>query len=157
MKKFIAFLALIALAVGLNAQIPITVGGLATAANNSITAGTSLSSTGRIIAATSYVYEVKVASPFFYQWSVRLLQKTTTDNTATVAFYGALENSANAYKQIGSTINWKGTTTDSTMIVTSTGATAANALNWRYIKVVITPTDTAWVKHVLFNCLPAVK
>lgn len=155
MKKILAFLALIAFGFALNGQIAITTGGLSTAVNNSITAGTSLSSTGRILAATSYVWEVKNPAPFFYQGSVRLLQKTNSDNTATIVWYGALENSTGAYKQIGSTITWKGTTTDTCAINTSTGATVANALNWRFIKVTITPTDTAWIKHVLFNCLPS--
>lgn len=155
MKKILAFLALIAFGFALNGQIAITTGGLSTAVNNSITAGTSLSSTGRVLAATSYVWEIKNPAPFFYQWSVRLLQKTASDNTATIAWYGALENSTGAYKQIGSTITWRGTTTDTCAIVTSTGATVANALNWRFIKVTITPTDTAWIKHVLFNCLPS--
>ena len=155
MKKILAFLALIAFGFALNGQIAITTGGLSTAVNNSITAGTSLSSTGRVLAATSYVWEIKNPAPFFYQWSVRLLQKTASDNTATIAWYGALENSTGAYKQIGSTITWRGTTTDTSAIVTSTGATVANALNWRFIKVTITPTDTAWIKHVLFNCLPS--
>lgn len=155
MKKILAFLALIAFGFALNGQIAITTGGLSTAVNNSIAAGTSLSSTGRVLAATSYVWEIKNPAPFFYQWSVRLLQKTASDNTATIAWYGALENSTGAYKQIGSTITWRGTTTDTCAIVTSTGATVANALNWRFIKVTITPTDTAWIKHVLFNCLPS--
>ena len=46
MKKILAFLALIAFGFALNGQIAITTGGLSTAVNNSITAGTSLSSTG---------------------------------------------------------------------------------------------------------------
>lgn len=156
MKKVIILLAFLALAVGLNAQVPVTNGGLAKGALNSITAGTSLSTTGRVIAATSYVFEVKVPSPYFYQASVRLMQKTASDNTATIKLYGALENATNAYKQIGSTISWKGTTTDTCAIITSTGATVANALNWRFVKVEITPTDTAWIEHVLVNILPAV-
>ena len=122
MKKLIAFIVLGVLAVGLNAQTPVTNGGLAKGALNSITAGTSLAATGRIIAATNYVFNVKVPVPYFYQVSVRLMQKTASDNTATIKLYGALEDAANSYKQIGNTVNWKGTTTDTCVVITSTGS-----------------------------------
>ena len=155
MKKILSILVLLSFVIIAKAQIPVT-GGLAVGALNSI-AVTSLSSTGRIVAATTYVFEAKSPCPFFYEWSVRLMQKHASNNTATIQFYGALENATNAYKQIGSTITWGGTTTDTCAVVSSTGSTVANALNWRFIKVTITPSDTAWVEHVLFNYLPSVQ
>ena len=155
MKRIISILAILFCAITMFAQTPVTAGNAGTV--NSIAVG-SLSTTGRIVAATSYVFEVKSPSPFFYEWSVRLMQKSASvsKNTATIAFLGALENATNAYKAIGSTINWTGTTTDTCAVISSTGATAASALNWRFIKVTITPSDTVWVEHVLFNCLPSV-
>jgi hypothetical protein len=154
MRKIISILAFLMVAIVATAQIPMS-GGLAIGAANSI-AVASLAATGRIVAATNYVFEAKAPAPFFYEWSVRLMQKHASNNTATIAFYGALENSANAYKQIGSTITWAGTTTDTCAVVSSSGSTVANSLNWRFIKCVVTPSDTAWVEHVLFNYLPSV-
>jgi hypothetical protein len=155
MKKLFSILVLLSFAIIASAQTPVT-GGLAVGASNSI-AVASLAATGRIVAATNYVFEAKSPSPFFYEWSVRLMQKHASNNTATIQFYGALENSSGAYKQIGSTITWAGTTTDTCAVVSPTGATVANALNWRFIKVTVTPSDTAWVEHVLFNYLPSVQ
>jgi hypothetical protein len=154
MKKLISIFVFLSFAIIATAQIPVT-SGLAIGALNSI-AVASLSSTGRIVAASNYVFELKSPSPFFYEWSVRLMQKHASNNTATIAVYGALENATNAYKQIGSTITWSGTTTDTCAVLSSTGATVASALNWRFIKFTITPSDTAWVEHVLFNYLPSV-
>lgn len=154
MKKLLSIIVFLTFAIVATAQTPV-IGGLA-GINNSLTVA-SLAATGRIIAATSYVFELKSPSPFFYEWSVRLMQKHASNNTGTIIFYGALENATNAYKQIGSTITWTGTTTDTCAVVSSTGATVANALNWRFIKVTITPSDTNWVDHVLFNYLPSVQ
>jgi hypothetical protein len=152
MKKLFSILAFLSIALIATAQdYAFSVGGL----GGTVTGATGSGATGRKTAAYSYVFEIKNPGPWFYQWSVRLLQTHPSNNTATIAFYGALENSSGAYKQIGSTISWKGTTTDTCAVVSSTGATAANALNWHFIKVVITPTDTAWVEHIRFNLLPA--
>jgi hypothetical protein len=155
MKKLLSILVFLSFAVIATAQVPVT-GGLA-GTNNSIAVAT-LAATGRAVAATSYVFEIKAPSPWFYEWSVRLMQKSATvsKNTATIMFYGALENASGAYKQIGSTLTWAGSTTDTCAVVSSTGATVANALNWRFLKVTITPSDTVWIDHVLFNCLPSV-
>lgn len=153
MKKLLSILAFLSIAIITTAQTPV-IGGRA-GTNNSITVAT-LGATGRIVATTNYIFEVKAPSPFFYEWSVRLMQKHASNNTATIQFYGALENATNAYKQIGSTITFTGSTTDTCAIVSSTGATAANALNWRFVKFTITPNDTIWVDHYLFNCLPSV-
>ena len=153
MKKLLSILAFLMVAIIATAQIPVTAG--LAGFNNSI-AVASLSATGRAVAATSYVFEVKSPSPWFYEWSVRLMQKHASNNTATIQFYGALENSTNAYKQIGSTLTFTGSTTDTCAVVSSSGATVANALNWRFLKMTITPTDTIWIDHVYFNCLPSV-
>ena len=156
MKKVLFFLAFIALAAVAGAQNYVfNVGGQQGLKQTPVLTATGL---GVETAAYSLVFQVNLTSPIFYEWSVRLQQIHALNNTtSTIAVYGALENASAAYKQIGSTITWHGTTADTCAVLSSTGATVASALNWKYYKFTITPGDTVWVEHVLFNCLPANK
>jgi len=53
-----------------------------------------------------------------------------------VALFGA-KFATGAYSAIGSAVNWKGTTADTTIIISN-----ATAARWRYYKVVVTGTGT---------------
>src|SRR5512147_1208086 len=57
-----------------------------------------------------------------------------------VALYGA-KFSTTAYSQIGSTVNWKGTTADTTIVISN-----ASANRYRYYKVTVTGTGTGVTK-----------
>lgn len=57
-----------------------------------------------------------------------------------VALYGA-KFETTAYSQIGSTVNWKGTTADTTIVISN-----ASANRYRYYKVVVTGTGTGVTK-----------
>jgi len=57
-----------------------------------------------------------------------------------VALYGS-KFSSSAYSAIGSTINWKGTTADTTIVISN-----ATANRYRYYKVTVTGTGTGVTK-----------
>jgi hypothetical protein len=99
------------------------------------------------IAAYNYTYLVNISSAYVYTWQVKLSQLTADDNTATVALAGSLDNTN--YVTIG-TITWHGTTVDTTITSSITSA----PVSYKYLRLVITPTDTARVNSIWLNALP---
>jgi hypothetical protein len=149
MKKLISILAFLSVAFSLAAQdFTISYGGL----GGMTTGSTGSGATGRKVAAYSYVIKNDTKSAFLYEWSVRLQQTHASNNTATISLWGALENASASYKQIGSTVTWAGTTADTCAV----GTITSSPLSWRFIKFVITPSDTCWVEHVYLNLMPTV-
>lgn len=150
MKKILAIFVFAFFAVVLMAQDKvITIGGTTGVINTTTT-------TKRITAALSYVYEVNINAPVLYTYSIRLqdLGGKPLNNSATCILYGALENSANAYKQITAlSLSVKAVPADTILI----GAITANPTTYKYYKWVITPVDTIWVEHLLMNIQPTVK
>jgi uncharacterized protein YxeA len=68
-----------------------------------------------------------------------LIQLDSTSGNQTnvaVALYGA-KFATSAYSAIGSAVNWKGSTGDTTIVISN-----ATAARWRYFKIVVTGTGT---------------
>lgn len=139
MKKLFCIIAFLFSAIALNAQDQIISGyGL-----KGVTNGTPSIK----IAAYNYVYQLNIASAYVYTFQVKLSQLTADDNTATVVLSGSNDNSS--YLTLTS-LSWAGTTADT--IITS--SITSSPLSYKYLRLTITPTDTARVNSIWMNVLP---
>jgi hypothetical protein len=150
MKKILIVFALLLASVSMFAQDKvITIGGTTGVINSTTT-------TKRKVADFSYIWQVDINAPVLYTYSIRLqdLGGKPLNNTATCVLYGALENSANAYKVITTvTLNAKAVPADTILV----GGITSSPTSYKYYKWVVTPRDTIWVEHMLMNIQPTVK
>lgn len=139
MKRIIFIISFVLLAIGLNAQDKIISG----YGNQGITNATATIKT----AAYNYTYLMNISSAYVYTWQVKLSQLTADDNTATVALKGSLDNTN--YYTI-STATWHGKTVDTII----TASINSSPVSYKYLRLTITPTDTARVNSIWLNALP---
>jgi len=150
MKKVLILFALLLSSVAMFAQNNVISLGGTTGIINSTT------TEKRKTAAYTYIWEVNINAPVLYTYSIRLqdLGGKPLNNTASLVLYGALENSANAYKQITAiSLAVKAVPADTVLI----GGITSSPTTYKYYKWVITPSDTMWVEHILMNIQPTVK
>ena len=86
--------------------------------------------------ARTFIMEAAKQQPATQDFYVQLDSLAGNHTNVAVAFYGA-KFSDTAYTQIGSTVNWKGTTADTTIVISN-----ATANRYNYYKWVITGTGT---------------
>jgi hypothetical protein len=139
MKKALLILAFLFVAFGMNAQDKIISG----YGNQGVTNATATIK----IAAYNYTYLMNIPSAYVYTWQVKLSQLTADDNTATVVLKGSLDNTN--YLDID-TISWAGTTVDTVI----TASITSSPVSYKYLRLTITPTDTARVNSIWLNALP---
>jgi hypothetical protein len=172
MKKIIAFIAFLFLAVTLIAQDKvITNYGLAGQSfeNNIIINGAvrnagfathKLLHNSAKIAAYNYTFQLNVPGPYFYSFSAHLRDfEAGTANTATVILKGSLDN----YQYIALDTLTYSSVADSmaciagseTNYYNTTGMVIKSPLAYKYLRIVVTPTgDSIWVKSLWLNVLP---
>jgi hypothetical protein len=142
MKKILVIFALLALAIGVQAQ-DATIKKAGKAGYYVDKADTLL--TPRV-AAYNYVVKLDVDAPYYYSYGLKLIDNTGS-NTSTVVLAGSLDN---VYYKTISTLNYAGNGADTTII----GNITANPLSYPYLRFTITPTDTMWVKSLFINVVP---
>lgn len=150
MKKILILFALLLTSVAMMAQDKVISIGGTTGVINTATADKLKT------AAYSYVYQVDINAPVYYTYSIRLqdLGGKPRNNYASIVLYGALENSANAYKQITAISLSKFSCPADTVII---GGITSSPTTYKYYKWVVTPNDTIWIEHLLMNIQPTVK
>lgn len=90
----------------------------------------------RVVAATYYVYKINSLAPYYYAYTVRLVDNTGS-NTASVTIDASSEGT---YWKTLTTVAYTGVGADTAII----GA-VSTAVPYNYIRFSVTPTDTMWV------------
>lgn len=96
--------------------------------------------------ARTFILDVSKQVPTTQDFYIKLDSLAGNHTNVAVALYGA-KFSDTAYAQVGSTINWKGTSKDTTIVVSNATANRYNLFKW-----VVTGTGTGTttiVKHQL--------
>lgn len=154
MKKILAFIAFLFVAVGLMAQDKII--------NNYGVAGVTNSSASRKTAAYNYVFQVNVPGPYYYALQVRQddLGGVPANNQSTAYFQGSVDNTN--WTNID-TLSYGGSNTYEVLTKTSWKNFDVNLYPWakplffKYLRVNITPSDTIWVKSIWLQVSPLQK
>ena len=154
MKKIIAFIAFLFVAVGLMAQDKII--------NNYGVAGVTNTAAARKTAAYNYVFQVNVPGPYYYALQVRQNDEggVPANNTSTAYFQGSVDNT-NWFNI--DTLSYGGSSTYEVLSKTSFKNFDVNVtpwfkpLNYKYLRVNITPSDTIWVKSIWLQVSPLQK
>ena len=125
--------------------IMLSLAGIAQTYNVGLDAGTSykLVSTDYTVTNTTPVNVIWQAGYDFKACQDYLIQLDSVSGNHTnvaVALYGA-KFATSAYSAIGSAVNWKGTTGDTTIVISN-----ATANRYRYYKIVVTGTGTGVTK-----------
>ncbi len=132
MKKFLAILMLVFVAFISNAQT-VTYYPMQLSDTKFVSSGTYVLTN---TTARNFVLETSKQVPTTQDFYVKLDSLAGNHTNVAVALYGA-KFSDTAYDQIGSTVNWKGTTKDTTIVVSN-----ATANRYNYFKWVLTGTGT---------------
>jgi hypothetical protein len=90
----------------------------------------------RVTAATYYVYKINSLAPYYYAYTVRLVDNTGS-NTASVTIDASSEGT---YWKTLTTVAYTGVGADTAII----GA-VSTAVPYNYLRFSVTPTDTMWV------------
>jgi hypothetical protein len=101
------------------------------------TKGATLSAS-RVVAATNYVYKINSLAPYYYAYTVRLVDNTGS-NTATVIIAASSEGT---YWKTLTTVSYTGVGADTAII----GA-VSTAVPYNYLRFTVTPSDTMWVSQ----------
>lgn len=130
MKKFLIILVLAVVAMAANAQTyNIAFSGKTYAVQNTDYTVTNTTAVNLIwFAANDF--------PTTQDYLIQLDSVSGNHTNVAVALYGA-KFASGSYSSIGSAVNWKGTTADTTIIISN-----ATANRYRYYKVVVTGTGT---------------
>lgn len=133
MKKLFIFLSVLLVSAALSAQTMVaplyTIEGQGTkGVTNTVAA--------RVTAATYYVYKINANAPYYYAYTVRLVDNTGS-NTASVTIDASSEGT---YWKTLTTVAYTGVGADTAII----GA-VSTAVPYNYIRFSVTPTDTMWV------------
>jgi len=133
MKKLLFFLSVLMVSAALSAQTMVaplyTIEGQGTkGVTNTVAA--------RVVAATYYVYKINANAPYYYAYTVRLVDNTGS-NTASVTIDASSEGT---YWKTLTTVAYTGVGADTAII----GA-VSTAVPYNYIRFSVTPTDTMWV------------
>lgn len=102
------------------------------------TKGVTNATAATVVAATNYVYKINTFAPYYYAYTVRLVDNTGS-NTATVAIAASSEGT---YWKTLTTVSYTGTGADTAII----GA-VSTAVPYNYIRFTVTPSDTMWVSQ----------
>jgi len=134
MRKFIAILMLVFVAFIGQAQTKTTELGTATYAD--VLTNYTLTNT----TAQYFVYHAAKEKPATQDYLVTLDSLSGNHTNVAVTLYGK-KFTDSAYAAIGSTVNWKGTTADTTIVISN-----ATPNRYTYYKVLFTPTGTGTTK-----------
>lgn len=135
MKKILFFLMLMVSFIAINAQtVNLTMP--ADATYYGVTTDYNLTST----TVRNFVYLAPQDFAATQDYLIQLDSVSGNHTNVAVALYGA-KFATTAYSQIGSTVNWKGVSADTTIVISN-----ASANRYRYYKVVVTGTGTGVTK-----------